>query len=121
MASSSGPLALGVRAIVAFSARPRRLANGEVVRFRGEIRPLLAARHSLGSLVEVQYLETGSGRWRPVLVTRVRRGGKFRARYRFRYLSRPTRIRFRARLLASTRLPFAGGVSRPVAVSVAGG
>ncbi len=121
MASSSGPLALGVRAIVAFSARPRRLANGKVVRFRGAIRPLLAARRSFGSLVEVQYLETGSGRWRPVLVTRVRRGGKFRARYRFRYLSRPTRIRVRARLLAPTRLPFAGGVSRPVAVSVSGG
>ena len=121
MASSSGPLDLAVRAAVTFSARPRRLDNGDSVGFRGAIRPRLAARHSVGSLVEVQYLETGSGRWRPVLVTRVRRGGFFRARYRFRYLSRPTRIRFRARMLAAPRLPFATGVSKVVPVLVAGG
>ena len=121
MASSSGPLELEVRAVVSFSARPRRLGNGDSVRFRGAIGPRLAARHSVGSLVEIQYLETGSGTWRPVLVTRVRRGGGFTARYRFRYLTRPTRIRFRARMLAAPRLPFATGLSKVVPVLVAGG
>ncbi len=121
MASSSGPLELEVRAVVSFSARPRRLGNGDSVRFRGAIGPRLAARHSVGSLVEIQYLETGSGSWRPVLVTRVRRGGGFVARYRFRYVTRPTRIRFRARMLAAPRLPFATGLSKVVPVLVAGG
>lgn len=121
MASSSGPLELEVRAVVSFSARPRRLGNGDSVSFRGAIGPRLAARHSAGSLVEIQYLETGSGRWRPVLVTRVRKGGGFRARYRFRYVTRPTRIRFRARMLAAPRLPFATGVSKVVPVLVAAG
>ncbi|MFM9077236.1 MAG: hypothetical protein ACKORM_03255 [Solirubrobacterales bacterium] len=120
MSSSSGTLELGVRAVVGFSARPRKLRNGQVIRFDGTIRPLLAARHSGGSLVEVQYLETSSGRWRPVLVTRVRRVGTFAASYRFRYVSRATRIKFRARMLAAPGLPFATGISRVVRVTVTG-
>ncbi|MFM8519038.1 MAG: hypothetical protein ACKOB2_01285, partial [Solirubrobacterales bacterium] len=120
MSSSSGTLDLGVRAVVGFSARPRKLRNGQVIRFDGTIRPLLAARYSGGSLVEVQYLETSSGRWRPVLVTRVRRVGTFAASYRFRYVSSATRIKFRARMLAAPGLPFATGISRVVRVTVTG-
>ena len=120
MSSSSGTLELGVRAMVGFSARPRKLKNGQVIRFDGTIRPLLAARHASGSLAEVQYLETSTGGWRPVLVTRIRRDGTFRASYRFRYVSRKTRIRFRARLLAAPGLPFASGTSKVVRVTVMG-
>ncbi len=120
MSSSSGPLELAVRAGVSFSAKPRRLRTGEVIRFRGAIRPRSAARRFAGNLVEIQYLETASRRWRPALVTRVRSHGSFRARYRFRYLSRPTRIRFRARMLAAPGLPFATGISKAVRVLVTG-
>ena len=120
MSSSAGPLELGVRAGVGFRARPRRLDTGEVIRFSGGIRPWLAARHAVGGLVEIQYLERSSGRWRPVLVTRVNRGGLFRSAYRFRYVSRRTVIRFRARMLTASRMPFATGMSKVVRVTVTG-
>jgi hypothetical protein len=73
-----------------------------------------------GKLVAIQYLETATGRWRPVLVTRSDHAGRFHARYRFRYLSGPARIRLRAVALSEERWPYAPGASRPVAVAVNG-
>ena len=59
-------------------------------------------------------------RWRPVLVTRSDHSGRFRARYRFRYVSGIARIRLRAVALAEERWPYAPGASRPVTVQVSG-
>ena len=57
-----------------------------------------------GKLVAIQYLEAATGRWRPVLVTRTDHGGRFHARYRFRYVSGAARIRLRATALAGGAL-----------------
>ena len=73
-----------------------------------------------GKLVAIQYLEAATGRWRPVLVTRSDHGGRFRARYRFRYVSGLARIRLRAVALAEERWPYAPGTSPPVTVRVTG-
>ena len=73
-----------------------------------------------GKLVAIQYLEAATRRWRPVLVTRSDHGGRFRARYRFRYVSGSAAIRLRATALAEERWPYAPGSSRPVTVRVQG-
>jgi hypothetical protein len=73
-----------------------------------------------GKLVAIQYRESSTGRWRPVLVTRSDHGGHFQARYRFRYLIGRARIRLRAVALAEERWPYAPGASRPLVVSVNG-
>ena len=58
-----------------------------------------------GKLVAIQYLESATGRWRPVLVTRSDHEGRFRARYRFRYRERDrARIRLRAVALSGGAL-----------------
>ena len=62
-----------------------------------------------GKLVAIQYLEAATGLWRPVLVTRSDHGGRFRARYRFRYVSGSARIRLRAVALSEERWPYAPG------------
>ena len=73
-----------------------------------------------GKLIAIQYYETAAASWRPVLFVRSDRGGRFRARYRFRYLIGRARIRFRAVALAEERWPYATGVSAPVTVRVGG-
>lgn len=118
--SSSGPFDLRVRAKVLFRARPRQLRTGELVTFSGRVLPGPAARRARGSLVKVEYLERSTGKWRPVQVTRVRAGGRFRSGYRFRYVTGTARIRFRAELLAARGFPWATTASRPVTVRVSG-
>ena len=48
-----------------------------------------------------------------MLVTRSDHGGRFRARYRFRYVSGAARIRLRATALAEERWPYAPGLLAP--------
>ena len=55
-----------------------------------------------------------------MLVTRSDHAGRFRARYRFRYLSGAARIRLRAVALPEERWPYAPGASRSLTVSVNG-
>jgi hypothetical protein len=55
-----------------------------------------------------------------VLVTRSDHHGRFRAHYRFRYVSGEASIRLRATALAEERWPYAPGSSRPVTVRVHG-
>ena len=73
-----------------------------------------------GKLVAIQYLEESTHRWRPVLVTRSDHHGRFRAHYRFRYVSGRAAIRLRATALAEERWPYAPGSSPPVTVRVQG-
>jgi hypothetical protein len=113
-------LELRVRSGISLRARPTALRTGEVVRLSGRVRFRGAPVPRRGKLVAIQYLEASTGRWRPVLVTRTDHGGRFRARYRFRYVSGTASIRLRATALAEERWPYAPGSSRPVTVQVRG-
>ena len=73
-----------------------------------------------GKLVEIQYFEQASRRWRPVLVTRTDDGGRFRASYRFRYITGRAAIRLRAVALPEAGWPYAPGASSPRIVRVHG-
>jgi hypothetical protein len=104
--SESGELRLGVHGSLTFSATPGRLRTGERVRFRGRVRSGEARHPSRGSLVAIRYFESSSGAWRPVLVTRTDGFGRYRASYRFRYITGVARIRLRATLLPSQVFPY---------------
>jgi hypothetical protein len=113
-------LSLRVRGGLSLAAAPRTLRTGETLRLRGRVRSRGAPLPRRGKLVAVQYFEGEARRWRPVLVTRSDHGGRFHARYRFRYVSGRARIRLRAVALAEERWPYAPGASRPLTVRVSG-
>ncbi|MET0305900.1 MAG: hypothetical protein ABW196_06685 [Solirubrobacterales bacterium] len=113
-------LSLRVRGAATLQAAPRGLRNGESVRLWGRIRTRGAPVPRRGKLVAIQYYESDSRLWRPVLVTHSDHSGRFRARYRFRYVTGTARIRLRAVALAEERWPYAPGASRPVLVRVSG-
>jgi hypothetical protein len=113
-------LELRVRSGIALRAVPRRLRTDEVVRLSGRVRSRGAPLPRRGKLVAIQYLEQATGRWRPVLVTRTDHDGRYRARYRFRYVAGRAAIRLRATALAEERWPYAPGSSRPLTVEVRG-
>jgi hypothetical protein len=113
-------LDLRIRTGISLSATPLSLETGQAVRLAGRVRSRGAAVPRRGKLVAIQYLEAATRRWRPVLVTRSDHGARFRARYRFRYVSGTASIRLRATALAEERWPYAPGSSRPVTVHVSG-
>ncbi len=113
-------LELRVRAGISLRAAPLALKTGQAVRLSGTVRARGAAVPRRGKLIAIQYLEAATDRWRPVLVTRSDHGGRFRARYRFRYVSGAASIRLRATALAEERWPYAPGSSRPVTIRVSG-
>ena len=118
--ASRRALELRVRSGVSLRAVPRGLRTGEVVRLSGRVRTKGAPIPRRGKLVAIQYLEEATGRWRPVLVTRSDHHGRFRARYRFRYVSGRAAIRLRATALPEERWPYVPGSSAPVTVRVRG-
>jgi hypothetical protein len=118
--STRRPLELRVRSGVSLRAVPQTLHTGEAVRFGGRVRSSGAPIPRRGKLIAIQYLEEATHRWRPVLVTRTDHHGRFRARYRFRYVSGRATIRIRATALAEERWPYAPGSSPPVAIRVQG-
>lgn len=111
---------LRVRSGVALRARPRRLRTGQMLQLSGRVRRLGAPVPRRGKVVAIQYLEEATRRWRPVLVTRTGHRGRFRARYRFRYVTGRARVVLRAVSLAEERWPYAPGASRSVVVHVRG-
>lgn len=113
-------LELRVRAGVTLRAAPEHLRTGQVVRLSGRVKSKGAPIPRRGKLIAIQYLEEATGRWRPVLVTRSDHQGRFRARYRFRYVSGRAAIRLRATALAEERWPYVPGSSPPVTVTVRG-
>jgi len=114
------PLALKVRAAVTLTAVPPRLRTGDSVTLSGRVRPGPARIARRGKLVTIQYLERASGAWRPALVVRTDARGRFRDRYRFRYVTGAARIRLRATALPEAGWPYAAGSSPPVTVEVQG-
>lgn len=118
--ASRRALQLRVRSGVALRARPQQLRTGQAVRLGGKVKSKGAPIPRRGKLVAIQYLEEATHRWRPVLVTRTDHHGRFRAHYRFRYVSGQAAIRLRATALAEERWPYAPGSSPPVTVRVKG-
>ncbi|HWO15144.1 MAG TPA: hypothetical protein VNM89_00330 [Solirubrobacterales bacterium] len=118
--ASRPSMTLRVRGGVTLSGAPGALRTGQALRLRGRVRAAGAPIPRRGKLVAVQYLEAETGRWRPVLVTRTDHSGRFRARYRFRYVVGTAKIRLRAIALPEERWPYAPGASRPVTVRVTG-
>jgi hypothetical protein len=114
------PLELRVRSGISLRAVPRSLRTGQAVRLGGKVRSKAAPIPRRGKLVAIQYLEEATRRWRPVLVTRTDHHGRYRAHYRFRYVSGRATIRLRATALAEERWPYAPGSSPPVVVRVDG-
>jgi hypothetical protein len=113
-------LDLRVRSGVTLAAAPADLRTGQTVHLSGRVRARGAPIPRRGKLVAIQYLESETGRWRPVLVTRTDHDGRFHTRYRFRYVTGAARIRLRATALAEERWPYAPGSSAPVTVTVRG-
>jgi hypothetical protein len=118
--SSRRPLELRVRSGVSLRAAPRVLRNEQIVRLGGKVRSRGAPIPRRGKLVAIQYLEEATRRWRPVLVVRSDHHGRFRAHYRFRYVTGRAAIRLRATALAEERWPYAPGSSAPVTIRVQG-
>jgi hypothetical protein len=118
--STRRPLDLRVRSGVSLRAVPETLRTGEAVRLGGKVMSRGAPIPRRGKLVAIQYLEEATHRWRPVLVTRSDHHGRFRAHYRFRYVSGRAAIRLRATALAEERWPYAPGSSPAVTVRVRG-
>jgi hypothetical protein len=114
-------LELRVRSGVTLRVVPRSLSTGQTVRLSGRVMSSGAPIPRRGKLVAVQYLEEATHRWRPVLVTRSDHHGRFRAHYRFRYVTGRASIRLRATALAEERWPYAPGSSAPVTVRVRAG
>ena len=118
--ASRRALELRVRSGISLRALPQSLRTGEVVRLNGRVKSKGAPIPRRGKLVAIQYLEEATQRWRPVLVTRTDHQGRFRARYRFRYVTSRAAIRLRATALAEERWPYVPGSSSPVTVQVRG-
>ena len=97
-------------------ARPRRVRNGQLVAFAGQLRALPAP--TPGKLVELQVVL--SGRWQTFRTVRTSPDGTWRVRYRFRRSCGLLRYRFRARLPAESGYPFESGRTRAVDVLVRG-
>ncbi len=119
-AARSEPMRLRVRGGIVFTASPRALHTGEAVLLRGAVRARGTVLPPRGKLVAIQYFERESRHWRPVMVTRTRRDGRFLARYRFRYITGTARIRLRAVTPPEQAWPYAGGASAAVGVTVRG-
>jgi hypothetical protein len=113
-------LELRVRAAVSLRAEPRRLRTGGRLRLEGRVGSRGARVPGAGKLVTISYWEREAHRWRPVIVTRTDRGGRFRVSYRFRYVTGRARIRLRAQAPAEAQWPYAPGASPPLTIEVRG-
>jgi hypothetical protein len=108
---AEGTARLVVRGWAALRLRPNRLRRGGTIAFRGRVGQHDAALPAGGKLVQIQYLD--GRRWRPaVRLGRTDSRGRFEIRYRFRRISRPTRIWFRILVPAEGGWPYATGTSR---------
>jgi hypothetical protein len=99
-----------VRGWASLRLEPRTLRRGGTITFRGRVGLFRARTPAAGKLIQIQYLD--GRRWRPaVKLGHTRRSGRFTIRYRFRRISRPTRIYFRILVPAEGGWPYATGAS----------
>jgi hypothetical protein len=99
-----------VRGWASLELRPRSLQRGGTISFRGRVGLFRAPMPAAGKLIQIQYLD--GRRWRPAVKLGHTDGrGRFAIRYRFRRISRPTRIYFRILVPAEGGWPYATGSS----------
>jgi hypothetical protein len=108
---------LRVPAATSFKVSRKRALNGQSVVFGGRVRsvPLPGA----GKLVEIQVKQPG-GEWTTFRTVRSDTQGRWRLRYRFRFVRCDSTYRLRARIPGEAGYPFHPGASRPRAVTVRG-
>ena len=100
-----------VRGSATLRLRPQHLRRGGTITFVGRVGHFRARLPSAGKLIQIQYLD--GRRWRPaVKLGRTDARGRFAIRYRFRRISRPTRIYFRILVPAEGDWPYATGASK---------
>jgi hypothetical protein len=116
MLPTQGHVGLLTSAATSFRAGPRRLRNGQSVRFSGRLRALPAP--PAGKLVELQVVL--SGRWQTFRTTRTGADGSWAIRYVFRRTCGLLRYRFRARLPAEAGYAFQTGYTKTIGVRVRG-
>jgi hypothetical protein len=116
--SARPSMMLRVRSAIGLRVSRRRLHTGQRIVFRGRVESSGAAIPRRGKLVAIQYFERSTQRWRPVLVTRSGHRGRYRAHYRFRYVTGRAAIRLRAVALPEERWPYASGASRQLTIRV---
>jgi hypothetical protein len=116
MLPSQTEVSLITAAASSIRATPRRLKNGQSVRFAGGLRSLPAP--PAGKLVELQVVL--SGQWQTFRTTRTGPDGSWAVRYAFRRTCGLTRYRFRARLPAEAGYAFQTGKTKALSVRVRG-
>jgi hypothetical protein len=108
---ASDSVTVRVRGWASLRLRPRRLHRGDTITFVGQVGHFRARLPAAGKLIQIQYLD--GRRWRPaVKLGHTNRRGRFRIKYRFRRISRPTRIHFRILVPAEGGWPYGTGASR---------
>jgi hypothetical protein len=113
--SATAVARLNVRAGVLLTVTPRRVRNGRRITFAGR---LLGGPDRSDVTVVLYALDSGTRSRIPVESLRTDQAGRFRFRYRFRTVARPTRFRFLARVQRQSGYPYVGGTSRAAAVKV---
>lgn len=119
--TSRRSLELRVRSGVTLAVEPTSLSTGESIQITGRVRRAGARIGPRGKLVDIEYLDRATGNWRPALVVRTDRAGRFDTEYRFRYVTGEARIRLRATAPAEGGWPYGRGSSTPVTIEVHGG
>jgi hypothetical protein len=109
-------VALAVAATTSLRVSPRRVLNGQAVRFRGRLGTLPAPGG--GKLIELQAFV--SGHWQTFRTTRTDHAGGWTVGYRFQRTRGTQRYRFRARIPDEAGYPFEIGSSPTVSVEVKG-
>jgi hypothetical protein len=100
-----------VRGWATLRLAPHNLHRGGTITFLGRVGLFRARLPSAGKLIQIQYLD--GRKWRPAVKLGHTGGtGRFAIRYRFRRISRPTKIYFRILVPAEGGWPYATGASR---------
>ena len=112
---STAAVSLGVRAGIRLRVAPRRVRNGQTIRFRGRLKGGPARK---GTRLTVDVLVPDARRRLPIGNVRADGKGRFRFTYRFRRTLVKARYRFQARLTAQPGYPYRGATSKRVSVLV---
>lgn len=112
---SSAAVSLGVRAGIRLRLKPRRLRNGQRIRFLGRLKGGPARK---GTRVTIDVLVPDARRRVPIGNVKADAKGRFRFAYRFRRTLVKARYRFQARLVPQPGYPYRGATSGRVSVVV---
>ena len=95
------------RSRISFNRSPSRALNGQRVHMYGRVHSEGALIPGGGKLVAIQYLDTrGHDTYRTIALVRTDTAGYYSYYYRFKSITRPTRIRFRSVAESEATWPF---------------